>query len=763
MELFGFLLQPTYRVRDGRPVVQLFGRSVPESGRLGTPFLVEDDRERPYFFAAEDTLSRLPKRSGIACEGTSLRSLGDRALARVSTALPGDVPALRERLGVGNSFEADVRFPIRYLIDREIRAGLRVRGEVRDAGGLLRFRNPEVVAAPATARLTRLSIDLETTPDASRIFSAALVGDGVDEVWLVSETSVASARCVPDEASLLRALLERIQEIDPDVLVGWNVVDFDLRVFAARCRAHRLPTDLGRMPGEIRILEERGRGGSRAQIPGRVVLDGLPLARESLRLEDYRLDTVARAVVGRGKRLDPEVPDKAAEIGRLLREDPAALVAYNREDARLVLDILDGEGLFDLCVERSQLCGMPLDRVSASIASFDRLYLPALRAKGRVAPNVNASQSASELSGGAVLEPVAGFHRNVVVYDFKSLYPSLICTFGLDPLALACADTGTGSAITAPNGARFARDAALLPSLIGDLLHAREEATARGDRHARQAIKIMMNSLYGVLGATSCRFFNPAVANAITSFGQQTLGWAREAFEAAGVRVLYGDTDSVFVTLDQAVDPEALRSQIETRIGGRIQREYGVASALALELDAHYLRFFLPRVRGGRGGSKKRYAGFTRDGLQSVGLESVRRDWPAIAGRLQNGILERAFRDEEVVPFVRSVVEEVREGRCDAELVYRKRIRKSSLDRYTTNAPHVVAARKLGARAGSVVRYVITPGGPEPLHPGQAPPPGLDRKHYVERVLRPVAESILEELGESFDAVLGNPRQMNLL
>ncbi len=775
VELLGFLLQPTYRVRDGRPVVQLYGRAAPREGRPGLPFLVEDDRERPYFFAAEDTAKRLSGRRGVTFAPTALVSLEGRSLCRVSTRLPAEVPPLRDRLGPGNSFEADVRFPIRYLLDRDIRAGVRIRGETKRAGGVLRFRNPEVTAATVEARLTRLSIDLETTPDASEIFSAALVGDDIDEVWLVrppaseagaaARGSVAGARCVPDEKALLRAVHERIREVDPDVMVGWNVVDFDLRVFAARCVAHRLPTDLGRDPGEIRFLDERGPGGRRAEIPGRVVLDGLPLAREALRLEDYRLDTVARAVVGRGKRLDSDVPDKAAEILRLRREDPDALVAYNREDARLVLDILDGEGLFSLCVERSQLCGMPLDRVGASIASFDRLYLPALRRVQRVAPNVASDRSARDLGGGAVLEPVAGFHRDVVVYDFKSLYPSLICTFGLDPMAHACAAPAetVPDLVVAPNGARFARSAALLPSLIRDLMRARAEATARGDQHARQAIKIMMNSLYGVLGATSCRFFDPEVANAITSFGQQTLAWAREAFEAAGERVLYGDTDSVFVALGNPQKAEALRQRVEASIDARIRREYGVASALELELDAHYHRFFLPRVRGGRGGSKKRYAGWTDRGLRTIGLEAVRRDWPAIAGRLQTGMLERAFRDEPVLPFVRAVVDEVREGRHDEALIYRKRVRKASLDRYTTKAPHVVAARKLGARAGSVVRYVITPAGPEPLHPGQAPPAELDRKHYVERVLRPVAESILEELGESFDAALGNPTQMSLL
>ena len=77
----------------------------------------------------------------------------------------------------------------------------------------------------------------------------------------------------------------------------------------------------------------------------------------------------------------------------------------------------------------------------------------------------------------------------------------------------------------------------------------RQQAKRRGERHADQAIKIMMNALFGVLGSASCRFFDPDVANAITSFGQQTLHWTRDAFEQEGVAVIYGDTDSVFVRL----------------------------------------------------------------------------------------------------------------------------------------------------------------------------------------------------------------------
>ena len=203
---------------------------------------------------------------------------------------------------------------------------------------------------------------------------------------------------------------------------------------------------------------------------------------------------------------------------------------------------------------------------------------------------------------------------------------------------------------------------------------------------------------------------------------------------------------------------------MQARIGARIRDEYAVEPRLELELEKVYEQLFLPRVRGGRSGSKKRYAGWLDGRLDVVGLEAVRRDWPAVAARLQRGLLERLFTGGDTVAFAREVVREVREGEVDAELVYAKRVRKGALDRYTASTPpHVQAARKAGGRAGPVVRYVVTVTGPEPVLPGEPFPSGVDHPHYVERVLRPVAEAILAPQGFGFDEVLGDPRQLSLL
>ncbi len=781
MRARGYILQPAWQARDGRPVVQLYGRLV-GPGRddaPGAPFLVEDDRIHPYFFVPVGDVEALRAVRGVDVRPSSLRDLRGRELREVRVPLPGDVARLRERLGSDAALEADLRFAYRALVDRGIRSGVAIEGEpVREPSGLLRFSNPALAPAEVRPRLSWLSLDLETTPDASAVHAGALVGDGADEVHVVASRPVSGAVVHADERALVAELVARIRALDPDVLLGWNVVDFDLRVLAARCRALGLSADVGRAPGAIGFIEDRGfTRQTRAQIPGRMVLDGPNLVRDALRLEDYRLDTVARAVLGRGKLLDPDAPDAAAEIERLFREDPEALAAYNREDARLVLEILQREGLLELTVERSLLSGMPLDRVGASIASFDLLYLPELRRRGFVAPSVDPGRKEAPVVGGALLDPVPGVHRSVAVFDFKSLYPSLIRTFQLDPLAHAlAADDAADDPIVSPNGARFARSGAILPELIARFAAARSDARARGARHADQAIKIMLNALFGVLGAPGCRFFDPAIANAITTFGQQTLRWTAEAFTAEGVAVLYGDTDSVFAAVDRS-DAEALRARIEAEVAERIRREYRVEPCLELELEVWFERLWLPRLRGNRGASHKRYAGWTPSAggaataaeegrLVLVGLEAVRRDWPAVARRLQEGLLQRLFTDADPAAYAREIAERVLAGELDAELVVTKRVRKGSVDRYTrTTPPHVEAARRLlaaGRRPGPVVRYVITTLGPEPVLPGRPLPAGIDRRHSVETVLRPIADAVLAELGTSFDEALGRARARQL-
>ncbi len=767
--MLGFVLNPTHRVVDGRPEIHLYG--VLEDG---VPCLLIDDRFRPYFFLREADVTRARAIAPhIEIEPTNLSSFASDPVVQVFTRVPEDIPPLRSRLERSSirCFEADIRYAYRYMIDRGIRGGFTVHGHADRHPRLGRVvRNPELTPARWKPNLKVLSIDIETDPHAKSVFAIALHTRDFERVLIVHDHLLDKGEPVHSEKELLRRFLAYVEELDPDVITGWNVVDFDLTVLARVAHNHGIRFTLGRNHEDLRIRKDASFSrDSRAVLYGRQVLDGLALLRSAFyKLEDYKLETAAQAILGKGKLMSGD--DRAADIEKAYEEDPQHLVDYNLQDARLVTEILDATGLVDLAVERSLLTGMQLDRVGAAIASIDSLYLPELRRRCRVAPSVPASTPAEAISGGYVMSSKPGLYENVLVFDFKSLYPSIIRTFNLDPLSRAGESDPPDTVLTAPNGSRFQRSPrGILPDLLDHLSREREEARAAGHAVKANAIKILMNSFYGVLGAPTSRLFAPDVANAITTFGQKIIQWAAKDAQKAGYAVIYGDTDSLFVHAPGIDTETALQTAEELRqlVGGavekRIRKEFGRDSYLELEFEKLYHRFFLPELRGGKGGSKKRYAGLLRDHtgehIEFVGLEAVRRDWTEVSKRFQRELMQRVFHGEPVEEFVTTFVADLKTGRYDDELVYRKAVRKDLREYTKTTPPHVKAARKLGGTGGRIISYVMTKNGPEPIEMLTAPP---NYEHYIDHQIAPVADAVLHMLDKSFDAIVPRKGQMML-
>jgi DNA polymerase-2 len=772
----GFILQASYRTlpRSGRsqvPVVHLYGRL-----EQGGTFLVRDDRQRPHFYIRAADAERARHLGAPAPILIAKRTLDGVPVSRIEVDTPPLVPPLRDQLRQADieTYEADVRFAVRYLIERGIKGGCEIQGEPSPGNGLTYlFDNPMLRPAQVEVEPRVLSFDIETDPRGRQLLAISLYGCGVDEVLIVDRSDRAmpekATRC-PNESSALSAFCERVRALDPDVLTGWNTIDFDFTVLERIAQRLGHPFSLGRDSGALRIRKPQGYFGSgEASIPGRLALDGIDLMRGAfVRMEDYSLDAVARTVLGEGKAVKGDARERMHEIMHNYQHDLGAFALYARTDARLAYDILEKLDLVRLAFARSQLAGMTPDRVAASIASFDFVYLSELERQQLVAPSVRSSDSRVHAAqqGGHVLEPVTGLHRNVWVFDFRSLYPSLIRTFNIDPLSFVAAPAPDEDLIRIA-GAAFRREPAILPRLLDELFPRREAARKAGDAVAANAIKILMNSFYGVLGTPACRFYNPSLVNAITGTGKQMLLWAKAWFEQAGHAVLYGDTDSLFVSCgsDSAAlmqHGEALARQLTQELAAHIQQRWGVPSRLELKFEKLYLRLFLPPARNSTRGASKRYAGLRQDKdashVEFVGMEVVRSDWTVLARQVQRELYRRWFSDEPVEHYLTQVVRDLRQGRLDAQLVYRKNLRKGAAEYTATTPPHVAAARKSG-QGGRAIRYVMTSAGPEPIDNVQHP---LDREHYVRKQVKPVAEPVLTVLGLDFDTVIGDERQLRM-
>ncbi len=728
--------------------------------RASGPIRVVLTRQRAVLFVPRDQ----PTESGQRRE-VQLRCLSGSPVDAVYFDQQAALVRERQRLLARGAqvFEGDVKPVERFLMERFITGGAKVSGASRVQRGVRTFFEPKVSSAAVVAELRLLSIDIETDGFDGDLLCIAAVGESDKWCGMVGRGPARSGLWYFEEpALLLRAFFDYVRLRDPDAIVGWNLVEFDLSYLQSACQRLGVPFRIGRAGGECRVLAPSSRAQPHvARIEGRVALDGITTLRNaSVALESYSLQSVAQRFLGQGKAIEA-TGNPLEEIRRMYREDKLALAEYNEVDCRLVLDLFLRGGLLSLALARQQLTGLPLERVGGAVAAFDHAYLPRLHRAGRVAPSVGGGASGSPSPGGHILESRPGLYENVLVLDFKSLYPSIMVTFCIDPYGL---ETAGPDAIHGFEGARFARQGHILPELVRALGRAREQAKREGNAALSQAIKISMNSVYGVLGTPACRFFDPRLVSSITRRGHEILQRSRDHLESQGLSVIYGDTDSLFVHLQGPRTEASCREQ-----GNQLARmlndywrrvlreEHDLPSYLELQFETHYLRFLMPTMRSSQRGSKKRYAGSTRapDGSIVVtfkGLEAVRTDWTRAARDFQRELYRRVFSDEPYVDYVRRVVRALFAGELDAQLVYRKRLRRE-LTAYEKNVPpHVQAARKL-PRVGKEIQYVISRRGPEPAEARTAP---LDYAHYFERQFAPAADSLLACLGTDLQSLAGH-------
>ncbi len=762
-----FLLTGEWRDVNGKLLLRFYGISPGE----GTVEVIVDNQQ-PVFFISRT--ARLPDPlAHVRRKEVELRTFAgdpvDALYFPTQQALRRAERILRDA-GIP-TYEADIQPDRRYLMERFIHAGARITGKMMVNGQLIGFRNPKFEPCQVEPEFVVASLDIETDMNGRHLYSVAFHVTGRKgerrRVFMVGEPQalpkgMPEVVFYPAEPDMLKAVIDWIEEIDPDILIGWHVVGFDLRFLEKKYREYHIPFAFGRRR-EMVAIRQRSSGGYVADVPGRVVLDGPPALRGAFfTFEDYTLEAVAQQVVGSGKLISPG-EDKVEEIERLFREDKAALARYNLQDCILVTEIFRRTGLLELLVRRSQISGLLLNEVGLSSAAFDHYVLPRLHRKGFVAPNVADINVRDHAAGGYVMEPHPGIYEHVVVLDFKSLYPSIIRSFKIDPYSRLMA---THHPITTPNGYRFSAVEHILPEFIAQLMEQRARAKQEGDVHLSQAIKILMNSFYGVMGSPGCRFYHPDLPNAITGTGQWLLKGCKSFLEKQGYRVLYGDTDSVFVMLKAAetAQPVSAGKAIAERLNRHWEMELkkmGVTSYLEMEFEKYYRKFVLPIARAKAGGARKRYAGLkVRDGreaLEFVGMEYVRTDWTLLAKEFQYELYWRLLHGDDIRRWVRDLVKSLKAGALDEKLVYRKRLRKD-VSEYTKHvAPHVRAARMLNSTVREV-RYVITPEGPVPV---ELHPPKIDYQHYIDKQLRPIADSVLGLLGLSFQELL-TPSQLSL-
>jgi DNA polymerase II len=684
------------------------------------------------------------------------------------------------------AFESDIRPTERFLTERFITGPV----EIQAHNNTPTLYNPKIKPASYEPKLRLMSIDIETSYDTDELFSIAYICDDIKQVLMVGNTESnindEITLLVKDERELLNTFIQHVTKLDPDVFIGWNVINFDLFFLQKKSDDLNIKLCIGRnksLPKWRKSTTESNH--YFLYIPGRVVLDGIDTLKSATwQFPSFSLDNVANTLLNRGKLItqnenfDPLY--KAKEIKRQFNEDKAALSKYNLEDCQLVLDIFEKTELVHFAIERSRLTGLEMDRVGGSVAAFDNLYLPRLHRKGFTAPNIGDYGEGNTAPGGYVMNSKPGLYNSVLVLDYKSLYPSIIRTFKVDPYSrIAAKKLSDDDTIPGYDGASFAKHEHILPDIIADLWQARDKAKKENNKALSQAIKIIMNSFYGVLGTPGCRIHDARLTSSITKRSHDIIKQTVKLINSQGYEVIYGDTDSVFVSLEESVDniqADKIGNTLSTHINQywtrHLEEDFGIESYLEVEYETHFKRFFMPTIRGSDKGSKKRYAGIVNknsiDEIIFKGLENVRTDWTQLARDFQQSLYLKVFNNEAYEDFIRQTTNRLMNGELDHQLIYRKRLRQK-LDQYLKNIPpHAKAA----IRAEQIfkqqnqpsryqhkgwIEYIITVNGPETL---ECQSSALDYEHYIEKQLMPIADSILGPLGNSMGNITN--RQINL-
>ncbi|AGH81309.1 DNA polymerase II [Psychromonas sp. CNPT3] len=692
-------------------------------------------------------------------------------------------------------FEADISISDRYLMERFIYGSAQISGEFTWMGRYWSCQHATLSPSKVVPSLKVVSLDIECSPsqelysvgltlnnsDAQGIFTSTPTSQSL--LFMVGDGSLKSEMNIhwcENEWVLLNALQTWFVDFDPDIIIGWSVVQFDMRLLLSRAKLYNLSLNIGR---DGSMMRWRAHSNTNSQgtltLNGRVVLDGIELLKNaSLHFDSFSLQFVSEKLLGEGK-LDAEAMewDKGLVIQRQFEQDRLALARYNLQDCWLVERIFRKLKLLEYSIERAQLTGLALDRRGASVAAFSNLYLPLLHRSGYIAPNIGDIQ-AQHSPGGFVMDSKPGLYGWVLLLDFKSLYPSIIRTFKIDPMGMICGLLEKPSlSIEGFKGARFSREKHHLPAILDKLTRAREEAKKEGNQPFQHAIKIIMNSMYGVLGSAGCRFHDTRLASSITLRGHQIMKDTRHFIEQLesehSLEVIYGDTDSTFISLASCenllqaqAQGKVLAKKINNYWTARIADEFSLPSYLEIEFESCFSQFFMPTLRGSDVGSKKRYVGLKTDEsgehLLFKGLESVRSDWTQMAQIFQKQIYKQLFAKQSIDALIINTVLRLKKGELDAQLIYHKRLRRPLQDYVKNIPPQVKAAlfadqknaekgRPLRYQNTGRIAYLITVNGAQAKEYQCA---DIDYQHYIDKQLKPIVDALAPVLNVNFEQLI---------
>jgi DNA polymerase I len=472
----------------------------------------------------------------------------------------------------------------------------------------------------------------------------------------------------------------------------------------------------GRDMGQPLVINERF-----WRIKGRLIVDAWWAAKRELRPKQETLNAVSMQVLGESKLdVDPKKMDDEWENNR------EKVIKYCIKDADLALKILLKVGTVRRGMDLSTVARLPLDDVlnAGSSQLADSLLIREADRQKVGVPQTGRREEGDPIEGGYVHTMNPGLYHWVCVLDFKSMYPSLIIAKNICFTTLS--PTGT---IISPSGARFLspdKRVGILPKILKDLMRQRDEIkqkmkTVTDDVERKylnglqEAVKVLMNTFYGVFASSFYRFTDKNIGAAITAFARDNVKRIINDVEDEKISVIYSDTDSVFMqspinNLDGSVNFGKEMARRFTTEGGTLEFE-----KLLEPLFSH--------------GKKKRYVGRVvwptkSEELLVRGYEIRRSDSFELQSRLLMELFEKILdeKNEEATILVKNIIRDTLSKKVDiSELVISRTCKGLSEKEYANpeRMSNVQAAKKMIEKGydfipGMKVSWIVTNGNVTP-------------------------------------------------
>jgi len=771
------LLDSSYEIIGKEPVIVLWG--LLPSGERAVLF---DKRFRPYFYALlakhatsyEKVMSRIRGLSKPSSPIIDVRLLDKKYFGRprktihVTTVIPEYVRTYREEVRriseVEDVLEADIRFAMRYLIDKHLFPFHVYEVEVEEIKSLAGYRVQKafnIVSDPkhkedATIQsylsmLRILAFDIEVyskrgspNPNTDPVIIIAVMDSSGQKKLFEAEGY--------DDKRAIREFVNYVKSFDPDIIVGYNNNEFDWPYLLNRARRLGVKLDVTRRVGAEPTTSVHGH----ISVPGRLNVDLYDYAEEMHEIKVKTLEEVAEylGVMKKSERVliewwrIPEYWDDPKKRDLLLQ--------YALDDVVSTYGL--AEKMLPFAIQLSSVTGVPLDQVGAMGVGF-RLEWYLIRAAydmNELVPN-RVERREESYRGAIVLKPLRGVHENIAVLDFSSMYPNIMIKYNVGPDTIVddsaeCEKYG-GCYVAPEVGHKFRKEPpGFFKTVLVNLLSLRKKVREEMKKYPvdspeyrllderQKALKVLANASYGYMGWSGARWYCRRCAEAVTAWGRNLIRSAIEYARKLGLKVIYGDTDSLFVTYD----PEKVKKLIEY-----VEKELG----FEIKIDKIYRRVFFTEA-------KKRYAGILEDGrIDIVGFEAVRGDWCELAKEVQATTAEIVLKTgnvDQAIEYVRRVIKKLKEGKIPIEKLIIWKTLSKKLDEYEHEAPHVVAAKRMRdagyeVSPGDKIGYVIVKGKgsiSSRAYPYfMVRPEDIDIEYYIDRQIIPAALRILGYFG----------------